>query len=153
MMAVADQGAVGLGCSSIAVGGPKRSQERSKNTKRYWFPCKLSGILWQCTHILYFLTSKKKHLHLQSRLSHWQKSNLNATVTWTFDSVTQPIPQPDHVPWQRLPQMPLEATMLIIVKLEYMWNGNYHPTRFEAQAETKTDSNEESRERVWFYLW
>ena len=24
---------MGLGCSSIAVGGPKRSQERSKNTK------------------------------------------------------------------------------------------------------------------------
>ena len=47
--------------------------------------------------------------------------------------------------------MPLEATMLIIDNSEYMRNGDYHPTRFEAQADavnvvfqTKIDSNAES---------
>ena len=47
--------------------------------------------------------------------------------------------------------MPLEATMLIIDNSEYMRNGDYHPTRFEAQSDavnvvfqTKIDSNAES---------
>ena len=47
--------------------------------------------------------------------------------------------------------MPLEATMLIIDNSEYMRNGDYLPTRFEAQADavnvvfqTKIDSNAES---------
>ncbi|EAU82483.1 ubiquitin interaction domain-containing protein family protein [Coprinopsis cinerea okayama7 len=47
--------------------------------------------------------------------------------------------------------MPLEATMMIIDNSEYMRNGDYQPTRFEAQSDavnvifqTKTDSNPES---------
>jgi len=47
--------------------------------------------------------------------------------------------------------MPLEATMLIIDNSEYMRNGDYLPTRFEAQSDavnivfqTKIDSNAES---------
>ena len=47
--------------------------------------------------------------------------------------------------------MPLEATMLIIDNSEYMRNGDYQPTRFEAQADavnvvfqTKIDSNPEN---------
>ncbi|KAF8628110.1 hypothetical protein AX15_004089 [Amanita polypyramis BW_CC] len=47
--------------------------------------------------------------------------------------------------------MPLEATMMIIDNSEYMRNGDYQPTRFEAQADavntvfqTKTDSNPEN---------
>jgi 26S proteasome regulatory subunit N10 len=47
--------------------------------------------------------------------------------------------------------MPLEATMMIIDNSEYMRNGDYAPTRLEAQADavnvifqTKTDSNPES---------
>ena len=47
--------------------------------------------------------------------------------------------------------MPLEATVIIIDNSEYMRNGDYLPTRFEAQADavnvvfqTKTDSNPEN---------
>jgi 26S proteasome regulatory subunit N10 len=44
--------------------------------------------------------------------------------------------------------MPLEATMMIIDNSEYMRNGDYIPSRFEAQSDavktifqTKIDSN------------
>ncbi|KZT21230.1 hypothetical protein NEOLEDRAFT_1099538 [Neolentinus lepideus HHB14362 ss-1] len=47
--------------------------------------------------------------------------------------------------------MPLEATLMIIDNSEYMRNGDYQPTRFEAQTDavttifqTKVDSNPES---------
>ncbi|TFK28608.1 hypothetical protein FA15DRAFT_665056 [Coprinopsis marcescibilis] len=47
--------------------------------------------------------------------------------------------------------MPLEATMMIIDNSEYMRNGDYQPTRFDAQSDavnvifqTKIDSNPES---------
>ncbi|KAL0949844.1 hypothetical protein HGRIS_009878 [Hohenbuehelia grisea] len=47
--------------------------------------------------------------------------------------------------------MPLEATMMIIDNSEYMRNGDYQPTRFDAQADavnvifqTKIDSNPEN---------
>ncbi|KAK7017996.1 proteasome regulatory particle base subunit rpn10 [Paramarasmius palmivorus] len=47
--------------------------------------------------------------------------------------------------------MPLEATMMIIDNSEYMRNGDYQPTRFDAQADavnvvfqTKVDSNPEN---------
>jgi len=47
--------------------------------------------------------------------------------------------------------MPLEATVMIIDNSEYMRNGDYPPTRFDAQADavnvifqTKTDSNPEN---------
>ncbi|KAG5653282.1 hypothetical protein H0H81_001346 [Sphagnurus paluster] len=47
--------------------------------------------------------------------------------------------------------MPLEATMMIIDNSEYMWNGDYQPTRFAAQSDavntvfqTKIDSNPEN---------
>ncbi|KAK2462346.1 hypothetical protein APHAL10511_005652 [Amanita phalloides] len=47
--------------------------------------------------------------------------------------------------------MPLEATMMIIDNSEYMRNGDYQPTRFEAQSDavntvfqTKVDSNPEN---------
>ncbi|KAF5337334.1 hypothetical protein D9611_002959 [Ephemerocybe angulata] len=47
--------------------------------------------------------------------------------------------------------MPLEATVMVIDNSEYMRNGDYQPTRFEAQADavnvvfqTKTDSNPEN---------
>ncbi|KAF8075955.1 hypothetical protein FPV67DRAFT_1711605 [Lyophyllum atratum] len=47
--------------------------------------------------------------------------------------------------------MPLEATMMIIDNSEYMRNGDYQPTRFEAQSDavntvfqTKIDSNPEN---------
>jgi 26S proteasome regulatory subunit N10 len=47
--------------------------------------------------------------------------------------------------------MPLEATMMIIDNSEYMRNGDYQPTRFQAQSDavttvfqTKTDSNPEN---------
>ncbi len=47
--------------------------------------------------------------------------------------------------------MPLEATMLIIDSSEYMRNGDYTPTRFEAQSDavnvtfqTKFDANPEN---------
>lgn len=47
--------------------------------------------------------------------------------------------------------MPLEATMMIIDDSEYMRNGDYLPTRFDAQADavnivfqTKVDSNPEN---------
>ncbi len=47
--------------------------------------------------------------------------------------------------------MPLEATMMIIDNSEYMRNGDYTPTRFDAQADavntvfqTKIDSNPEN---------
>ncbi|KAF8815824.1 hypothetical protein BYT27DRAFT_7192225 [Phlegmacium glaucopus] len=47
--------------------------------------------------------------------------------------------------------MPLEATMLIVDNSEYMRNGDYQPTRFEAQSDainvvfqTKIDSNPEN---------
>ncbi|KAF9782139.1 hypothetical protein BJ322DRAFT_1074488 [Thelephora terrestris] len=47
--------------------------------------------------------------------------------------------------------MPLEATMMIIDNSEYMRNGDYQPTRYEAQADavntvfrTKIDSNPEN---------
>ncbi|KAJ8522588.1 hypothetical protein ONZ45_g851 [Pleurotus djamor] len=47
--------------------------------------------------------------------------------------------------------MPLEATMMLIDNSEYMRNGDYQPTRFEAQADavnvvfqTKVDSNPEN---------
>ncbi|THG94764.1 hypothetical protein EW026_g6763 [Hermanssonia centrifuga] len=47
--------------------------------------------------------------------------------------------------------MPLEATMILIDNSEYMRNGDYQPTRFEAQQDavttvfqTKTDSNPEN---------
>ena len=47
--------------------------------------------------------------------------------------------------------MPLEATMLVIDNSEYMRNGDYVPTRFEAQSDavnvtcqTKLDSNPEN---------
>jgi len=47
--------------------------------------------------------------------------------------------------------MPLEATMMIIDNSEYMRNGDYLPTRFDAQADavnvvfqTKVDSNPEN---------
>lgn len=50
-----------------------------------------------------------------------------------------------------LAKMPLEATMMVIDNSEYMRNGDYHPTRFEAQADavntvfrTKIDSNPEN---------
>ncbi|RDB15620.1 26S proteasome non-ATPase regulatory subunit 4, partial [Hypsizygus marmoreus] len=49
------------------------------------------------------------------------------------------------------PKMPLEATMMIIDNSEYMRNGDYQPTRFEAQSDavntvfqTKIDSNPEN---------
>jgi len=49
------------------------------------------------------------------------------------------------------PKMPLEATMIIIDNSEYMRNGDYQPTRFEAQSDavnvvfqTKIDSNPEN---------
>ena len=48
-------------------------------------------------------------------------------------------------------KMPLEATMLIIDNSEYMRNGDYTPTRFEAQSDavnvafqTKIDANPEN---------
>ncbi|KAL0565363.1 proteasome regulatory particle base subunit rpn10 [Marasmius crinis-equi] len=47
--------------------------------------------------------------------------------------------------------MPLEATMMMIDNSEYMRNGDYQPTRFDAQADavnvvfqTKIDSNPEN---------
>jgi len=47
--------------------------------------------------------------------------------------------------------MPLEATVLVIDNSEYMRNGDYAPTRFEAQVDAvtsifthKTDSNPEN---------
>ncbi|KAG7096454.1 hypothetical protein E1B28_003888 [Marasmius oreades] len=47
--------------------------------------------------------------------------------------------------------MPLEATMMVIDNSEYMRNGDYQPTRFDAQADavnvvfqTKVDSNPEN---------
>lgn len=47
--------------------------------------------------------------------------------------------------------MPLETTMLIIDNSEYMRNGDYTPTRFEAQSDavnvafqTKIDANPEN---------
>jgi len=47
--------------------------------------------------------------------------------------------------------MPLEATMMIIDNSEFMRNGDYQPTRFEAQSDavttvfgSKTDSNPEN---------
>ncbi|KAF7984372.1 hypothetical protein HWV62_15413 [Athelia sp. TMB] len=47
--------------------------------------------------------------------------------------------------------MPLEATMMIIDNSEYMRNGDYQPTRFDAQSDavntvfqTKTDANPEN---------
>ena len=47
--------------------------------------------------------------------------------------------------------MPPEATMMILDNSEFMRNGDYQPTRFEAQADaantvfqTKTDSNPEN---------
>jgi len=47
--------------------------------------------------------------------------------------------------------MPLEATMIVIDNSEYMRNGDYLPTRFEAQSDavnvtfqTKIDSNAEN---------
>lgn len=47
--------------------------------------------------------------------------------------------------------MPLEATVMIIDNSEYMRNGDYQPTRFDAQSDavnvifqTKTDSNPEN---------
>ena len=47
--------------------------------------------------------------------------------------------------------MPLEATMMIIDNSEFMRNGDYQPTRFDAQADavntvfqTKIDSNPEN---------
>lgn len=47
--------------------------------------------------------------------------------------------------------MPLEATMMLIDNSEYMRNGDYQPTRFEAQSDavttvfqTKIDSNPEN---------
>ena len=47
--------------------------------------------------------------------------------------------------------MPLEATMIVIDNSEYMRNGDYHPSRFDAQTDavnrvvqTKTDSNPEN---------
>ncbi|KAL0563475.1 proteasome regulatory particle base subunit rpn10, partial [Marasmius crinis-equi] len=50
-----------------------------------------------------------------------------------------------------LAMMPLEATMMIIDNSEYMRNGDYQPTRFDAQADavnvvfqTKIDSNPEN---------
>ena len=50
-----------------------------------------------------------------------------------------------------LVKMSLEAIMLIIDNSEYMRNRDYHPTRFEAQADaviivfqTNVDSNAES---------
>ncbi|KAL0567914.1 proteasome regulatory particle base subunit rpn10 [Marasmius crinis-equi] len=51
--------------------------------------------------------------------------------------------------------MPLEATMMIIDKSEYMRNGDYQPTQFDVQADavnvvfqTKIDSNLENMVRV-----
>lgn len=48
-------------------------------------------------------------------------------------------------------KMPLEATMMIIDNSEYMRNGDYQPTRLQAQADavnvvfqTKIDSNPEN---------
>lgn len=50
-----------------------------------------------------------------------------------------------------LPSMPLEATLMIIDNSEYMRNGDYVPSRFDAQADavntvfqTKIDSNPEN---------
>ena len=50
-----------------------------------------------------------------------------------------------------LPTMPLEATMMLIDNSEFMRNGDYIPTRFDAQRDavttvfsTKTDSNPEN---------
>ena len=47
--------------------------------------------------------------------------------------------------------MPLEATMMVIDNSEFMRNGDYAPTRFDAQADavnivfqTKIDSNPEN---------
>lgn len=47
--------------------------------------------------------------------------------------------------------MPLEAVMIVIDNSEYMRNGDYPPTRYDAQADavniafqTKTDSNPEN---------
>ena len=47
--------------------------------------------------------------------------------------------------------MPLESTLIIIDNSEYMRNGDYHPNRFQAQADavttlfqTKVDSNPEN---------
>ena len=47
--------------------------------------------------------------------------------------------------------MPLEATMIIIDNSEYMRNGDYQPTRFDAQKDAvttvfqaKVDSNPEN---------
>ena len=47
--------------------------------------------------------------------------------------------------------MPLEATMIIIDNSEYMRNGDYQPSRFDAQSDaantvfqTKIDSNPEN---------
>jgi len=57
---------------------------------------------------------------------------------------------PSH-PHHSQAKMPLEATMMIIDNSEYMRNGDYQPTRFEAQADavntvfrTKIDSNPEN---------
>jgi 26S proteasome regulatory subunit N10 len=47
--------------------------------------------------------------------------------------------------------MPLEATMVVIDNSEFMRNGDYQPTRFDAQADavstvvqTKLDANAEN---------
>lgn len=50
-----------------------------------------------------------------------------------------------------LSKMPLEATMMIVDNSEYMRNGDYQPSRFDAQSDavnvvfqTKIDSNPEN---------
>jgi hypothetical protein len=60
------------------------------------------------------------------------------------------IPGPRR-PTINLFKMPLEATMMIIDNSEFMRNGDYQPTRFDAQADavnivfnTKIDANPEN---------
>jgi hypothetical protein len=60
-------------------------------------------------------------------------------------------PRTHIIPPSPPPIMPLEATMMIIDNSEFMRNGDYQPSRFDAQADavntvfqTKIDANPEN---------
>ena len=97
-----------------------------------------------------------KHSYVNTSIDDLNKAKkgLGPNTDSAIDAYAYPTPIPLYSSsplLHRPPTMPLEATMMIIDNSEFMRNGDYQPSRFEAQSDavntvfqTKIDSNPEN---------
>ncbi|TFY59817.1 hypothetical protein EVG20_g7645 [Dentipellis fragilis] len=102
----------------------------------------VSSVMWSMVYELRWEDESKSEEQEQGGFGGGSRS-LTASTPDAFSPLLSPCS----------PTMPLEATMIVIDNSEYMRNGDYHPTRYEAQSDAvntlflaKIDSNPENTE-------